>query len=82
MSAAGPGAGTIVTKTVSCPGTVLVGGGAQFTTTGVGNEGRVVLRASFPQSAGVNGTWRADAVVTAPFNPLDTLTLVVYAVCA
>jgi hypothetical protein len=81
-SAAGPNAGTVVSKSVSCPGTVLTGGGVQVTTTG-GSDGKVALRASYPfPAAGVNGTWTASAVAVANFNPGDTFTVVVYAVCA
>jgi hypothetical protein len=78
----GPTTGTLVTKSVSCTGgKVLVGGGAQFTTTG-GNDAKAALKGSFPSVEGVNGTWRADAVVTGNFGAGNTLTLIVYAVCA
>jgi len=58
-----------------------VGGGVQVTTTG-GSDGKVAVRASFPSVAGVNGTWTGSAVAVANFNPADTFTVVVYAVCA
>jgi hypothetical protein len=81
-SAASPNAGTLVSKTVVCPGaTVLVGGGAHFTTTG-SNDAKLALKVSFPSAAGVDGIWTASAVVSSNIIGGYTVTLIVYAVCA
>ena len=68
-----------MTATVSCPATkVLLGGGAEITTT-VANKERAVLVASYPSAA---ATWTAIGVVsTAALGAAQTMTVRAYAIC-
>jgi hypothetical protein len=59
-----------------------VGGGGHVTTTGVGNDSKVSLFASYPTAAGANGTWSATAMVSGNISVVGTVSITVYAVCA
>jgi hypothetical protein len=78
-SAANAPRNTVVTASVNCPaGTVLLGGGAEVTTTAAQKE-RAQLATSYPSGA---ATWTATGVVA--MNALGsgrTMTVTAYAVC-
>jgi hypothetical protein len=76
-SAASPNLGTRVTATATCAvGKVLLGGGAQVTTSaGTG----AVLQSSYPSST---TAWTAVGEVTTALAPGDTFTVTAYALCS
>jgi hypothetical protein len=78
-SAANAPRNTLVTATATCPaGKVLLGGGAQVTTTSA-NADRAVLVSSYPSSATV---WTAVAVVNqGALGVGRTMTVQAYALC-
>jgi hypothetical protein len=76
-SAAGAGAGTLLSATATCPaGKVLLGGGALVTNTQAAQ--RVVLTGSRPTSTTV---WTATAVVITGLTGVNTATVTAYAIC-
>jgi hypothetical protein len=73
-----PLVGARVTATAACPsGSVLLGGGAQATTTG--STGRAALSSSYPSSTTV---WTAVGVVTRAPGPGNRMTVTAYALCS
>jgi len=77
-SAANAAVNTLTTATASCPaGKVLLGGGAQVTTTAT-QKSRAVLVSSYPSAA---ATWSATVVATVALGAGITMTVTAYAVC-
>ena len=69
---------TLTTASVSCPaGTILLGGGAQVTTTAA-QKSRAVLVASYPSGA---TTWTATSVAAVALGAGNTMTVTAYIVC-
>jgi hypothetical protein len=69
---------TLTTASVSCPaGTVLLGGGAEITTTAA-QKNRAELVSSYPSAA---DTWTAIGVANANLGAGNTMSVTAYAVC-
>ena len=69
---------TLTTATVSCPlGKVLLGGGAEVTTTAA-QKSRAILVSSYPSAA---ASWTAIGVANAALGAGNTMTVKAYAVC-
>jgi hypothetical protein len=72
--------GTVVTANVSCPaGKVVLGGGAETTTSKPDDRFRFAFVASYPSDA---STWRASGVVTVTLSSGATATITPYALCS
>ena len=77
-SAANAAANTLITASVSCPaGKVLLGGGAQITTTAA-QKSRAVLVSSYPSGA---TAWTAIGVAAAALGAGQTMTVTAFVVC-
>jgi hypothetical protein len=77
-SGANPGNGVTITGTATCPaGKVLLGGGAQVTTTS-GNPANVNLVTSYPSSTTV---WSATVVSDGGLGGGATMSITAYAIC-
>ncbi len=67
-----------MTVTVNCPaGKVLLGGGAQVTTT-ASQSSRAVLTSSYPSGA---AQWTAVATTSAALGSGNTMTVSAYVIC-
>ena len=76
-SAVNAAVNTVTTASVTCPaGKVLLGGGAQVTTTAA-QKSRAVLVSSYPSAGG----WTAVVVANAALGAGNTMTVTAYAVC-